>query len=329
MKAPQIHHVLTKMAWLALITAISGTTACHAPVVSPAPRLMETKPARETQESAADLLRRGRRLYDLEHYQEALPCFRKLRALYPDALEAEPAAYAEIATLYQLKRTKGLRKRCDAFLKTWPESEHAEAVRIVIGELLVESGDWAAVGPFYQELATRYPQSSSMDRFVFYQGYSRFQEADFAAAVPLLERVLKDFPKSDLSENALYYVTMSHFLGNKYQDALVASKEYLTQHPDGRYAGDLLYRIAFIDFSDKGDESAPADQQAAYQKKMADKITRDLGGFLAKYPDDPANGAMYCLMADTYLKNKANIIAHRLVVPPSPVSFEKKTPRRS
>ena len=29
------------------------------------------------------------------------------------------------------------------------------------------------------------------------------------------------------------------------------------------------------------------------------------------------------------IENKANIIAHRLVVPPSPVSFEKKTPRRS
>jgi len=29
------------------------------------------------------------------------------------------------------------------------------------------------------------------------------------------------------------------------------------------------------------------------------------------------------------IENKANIIAHRLVVPPSPVSFEKKTTRRS
>ena len=29
------------------------------------------------------------------------------------------------------------------------------------------------------------------------------------------------------------------------------------------------------------------------------------------------------------IENKANIIAHRLVVPPSPVTFEKKTPRRS
>ena len=304
MKTPQIHHILTKMAWIALITAMAGNTACHAPVVSPAPCLIEAKPARETQESAADLLRRGRRLYYLERYQEALPCFRKLRAHYPDALEAERAAYAEIATLHQLKRTKGLRKLCDAFLKTWPESEHAEAVRILCGELLVQSGDWPAVGPFYQDLATRYPQSASMDRFVFYQGVAFFQTQNFIESASMFEKYLKDFSNRDMVEAARYYVAMSYFLGNKYQDALAACKEYLTQHPDGRYAGDLLYRIAFIDFNDRCDINAPADQQDAYQKKMADKITRDLGGFLAKHPDDPANGAMYCLMADTYLKVK-------------------------
>ena len=83
------------MAWIALITAMSGNTACQAPSVSASPRLKDAGPALETKESeAAGLLRRGRRLYHLKRYEEARLCFRKLRALHPESLEAEPAAYA-------------------------------------------------------------------------------------------------------------------------------------------------------------------------------------------------------------------------------------------
>ena len=52
-------------------------------------------------------------------------------------------------------------------------------------------------------------------------------------------------------------------------------------------AGDMRYRLSFIDFNDKEEDKSA-------------KIIRDLGGFLKEHPNDPANGSMYCLMADTY-----------------------------
>ena len=72
-----------------------------------------------------------------------------------------------------------------------------------------------------------------------------------------------------------------------------ACKAYLTRFPDGHYAGDMHYRISFIDFNNKDED-------------LTDKIIRELGEYMGKHPDDLANGSIYCLVADTYLKKKAD-----------------------
>jgi len=247
----------------------------------------------KTDLDAALLMRCGRSLYYLDRYEEALLCFRTLRTKYAAAPDAQHAAYAEIVIYNKLKNTTEIKDKCDQFLRKYPDAENAEEVATLVGEVLVESGNWKDVSSFYRGLETKFPKSSKLERYIFFQGVAYFMEGNFTESSPIFDRFLKDYPNSTLVETALYYMAMSNFLSNKYKETLASCNEYLTKFPDGHYAGDMHYRLSFIDFNDtKVDQS--------------DKIIRDLGNFLQQHPDDAANGSILCLIADTYKKKKTN-----------------------
>ncbi len=217
----------------------------------------------KTDLNALLLMRRGRCLYYLERNEEALVCFRAIRNKYPDASDAQSAAYAEIVLLNKLKDVAQIKSLGEKYLSKYPDASNGEQVATLIGEVLVQSGNWEEVRKFYADLIGKFPQSENLDRFTFFQGLSYFQDGDFKDATPIFTKFLKDFPNSSFVENALYYVAMSSFLSGEYKQTLAACKEYLSKFPDGRYAGDVRYRLAFIDFNDK-----EIDQN--------DKIIRDL-----------------------------------------------------
>ena len=247
----------------------------------------------KTDLDAALLMRRGRCLYNLDRHEEALVCFRTLRTKYASAADAKPAAYAEIVILNKLKNIAEIKTLCDAYLRKYPDAENAEQVATLAGEVLVQSGNWPEVGAFYRNLETKFPKSESLDSYTFFQGVALFQEGSFKESNPIFIKFLKDFPNSQMVETALYYVATSNFLSNDYKKTLASCKEYLSRFPDGGYAGDMRYRLAFIDFNDKD-----VDQ--------SDKIIRDLNTFLKAHPDDSAAGSMLCLVGDTYKKKKSD-----------------------
>jgi tetratricopeptide (TPR) repeat protein len=241
---------------------------------------------------SAVLMRRGRCLYYLERYEEALICFRYIRNKYSDSSDALAAAYAEIVLLSKLQNIPEIKILCEAYLRKYPDSENAEQVGTLAGEVLVQGGNWEEVGAFYRNLATKFPKSQSLDRYTFFQGVALFQDAKIAEALPIFTKFLKDYPNSTFAENALYYVAMANFLTNNYKETLKSCKEYLSKFPDGNYAGDMRYRLSFIDFND------PVDQ--------SDKIIKDLTAFLNTHPSDSSAGSMYCLLADTFKKKTSD-----------------------
>jgi outer membrane protein assembly factor BamD (BamD/ComL family) len=238
---------------------------------------------------AALLMRRGRCLFYLKRDEEALTCFRALREKFPASPDAESAAYAEIVILNKRQDIEGIKEKCDQFMRKYPESPRLEQVATLAGEVLVQSGKWKEVGSFYRGLETKFPKSESLERYVFFQALAFFQEANFKESSPLFDKFLKTYPNSPLVENALYYVAMSNFMSNEYKKTLASCRNYLAKFPGGRFAGDMQYRLSFIDFNDK-------------EVDQSDKIIRDLGNFLKEHPDDLSNGSMLCLMADTYKK---------------------------
>ncbi len=278
--------------------------------LKPAVALAETALAAieaKTDLDAALLMRRGRCLYYLDRQEEALVCFRAVRIKYPSAGDAKAAAYAEIIIQTKLKNLAEIKALCDAYLRKFPDAENAEQVATLGGEVLVESGNWAEVLVFYRDLEKKFPKSESMDRYKFYQGVSLFQDGNFKESTPIFTSFLKDFPNSTFVENGLYYMAMSNFLQgrDRYKETLSSIKEYLSKFPDGRYAGDMRYRLAFIDSNDKGMNSDPK-AIAVYENTMSDKIIRDLNAFLIQHPDDAAAGSMLCLIGETYKKKKSD-----------------------
>jgi tetratricopeptide (TPR) repeat protein len=242
---------------------------------------------------AAILMRRGRAHYYLDRYEEALVAFRTIRDKYSTSEEVKAAAYAEIIILNKVQNLSELMKRCDEYLKKFPDAENIEQVATLAGELLVQTGKWDEIGKFYKGLETKFPASTNIDRYVFFQGVAHFMDANFKESTPIFTRFLKDFPDSPLIEKALYYMAMSHFLSNEYKKSITSITAYLTRFPEGDFAGDLTYRLAFIDFNDKD-----VDQ--------SNNIIKVLTTFLSEHPDDAAAGSMYCLLADTYKDKKTD-----------------------
>ena len=241
----------------------------------------------KTDLDAALLMRRGRCLFYLNRYEEALVCFRTIRDKYPMASDADSAAYAEIVIFHKLGNLPEIQDKCKLFMRNFPKSNNMEHVATLAGELLVQSGNWKEVENFYSKLETSFPESESLDRYVFFQAVAAFQDGNLTKSTPLLEKFLKQYPNSPLCENAMYYIAMSYFLGNKYKETLAACSAYLKKFPDGSYAGDMRYRLSFIDFNDTEPDQSP-------------KIIRELTEFLKDHPNDVSNGSMYCLLADTY-----------------------------
>jgi tetratricopeptide (TPR) repeat protein len=242
---------------------------------------------------AALLMRRGRCYYYMDRFEEALLCFRTLREKHSGAKDAQAAAYAEIVIYNMTKDTAKIRELSNAFLTKYPDAPNIEQVATLAGEVLVQTGKWDEVLKFYEDLAAKFPQSPSLDRFTFYQAVSKFQLGEFLPSAEMLEKFLKDFPNSQLKENAMYRIAMAYFLSNKYKETLQWCRAYLDTFPDGHYAGDMLYRLAFIDSNDK-------------EVDQSKNIIDNLGGYLAKKPDDPAAGSMLSLMADTWKKMKSS-----------------------
>lgn len=240
---------------------------------------------------AGMLMRRGRCLYYLERYEEALLCFRTLRSKYASSTETEGAAYAEIAILHKLQKSDGILKLAMEFIEKYPKSDKSEQVSSLVIESLMKSGKFTELNTFIEQTLKNHPDAEGRDRILFYQGVARASDGDFVGAIEVFKKLLQDFPASELAGDARYRLAMSYFLTNNYKETLAACRDYLTRYPDGPYAGDVLYRLAFIDFNDR-------------EEDHSDKIIKDLTAFLEKRPNDLAAGSMLCLIGDVYSQKK-------------------------
>ncbi len=242
---------------------------------------------------AALIMRRGRCLYNLNRFEEALLCFRTIRIKHATSSESKAAAYGEIVLLSKLDNLSEMKARCDDYIRKYPDDEKAEQVATIAGEVLVKNEQWKEVQSFYNELESKFPNSQNLDLYIFRQGVAQFQDGQIKEAIPFFEKFKKNYPQSPSFETAVYYLALCHFLTGDYKPTMTACKEYLSTFPDGIYEGDIRYRLAFIDSNDKSED-------------QSDKIIRDLSTFLQKRPNDSAIGSILCLLADTYKKKKSD-----------------------
>lgn len=240
---------------------------------------------------AALLLRRGRCLYFLDRFEEALVCFKVIRTEHPQSADLQAAAYSEIFVYNRLGDTVELQKRAADFLEKHPDSKNIEQVAVLAGEGLANAGKWEEVLAFYRDLAAKFPNSPTLDRYRFFEGVALYRLGNYAEAGTVFTNLLKTFPNSELVEDTMYQVAMANFVQGNYKETLATCQEYLSKFPDGRYAGDIRYRLSYIDFRD-----TDVDQ--------SQKIIKDITAFIEANPDDPGAGMMLNLLGDTYTQKK-------------------------
>jgi tetratricopeptide (TPR) repeat protein len=243
---------------------------------------------------AALLMRRGRCLYYLHRYDEALLSFRTIRTKHPQATDIQAAAYAEIAILHELKRTPEIVKLATDYIAKFPDAENAESIFFLVGEALIQEGDWKRVYDWYRGIQEKFPQSANLERAIASQGMALMSDGQFSDAALKYAELLKSFPSGDYAEESLYRIAMCYFLTNDYKNTLSSCKDYLDKYPNGKFAGDILYRLSFIDFQNK-------------EEDKSDEILQNLGTYAEAHRDDAAAGAMFALIGDVWSQKKKKI----------------------
>lgn len=268
-----------------------------------AERLANQKAAIETTEKAlaeveemkdldsAVLMRRGRSFYYLDRYEEALLGFRTIRLKHTQSKDIKGAAFAEIAVLQKLNRLDDIMALSADYIRKYPDDDKVPQIRELIGQMLVTSGDWKKAGDWYRDLEKDYPKSENLENYLLVQGISLMNDGQFLDAAKKFAELVQKFPGGPQTEAAEYRIVMCYFLTNDSKNTVTAAKAYLEKHPDGQFAGDILYRLAFIDFADKSEN-------------RADQILQNLGGYVEKHKEDPALGMMYNLIGDVWAQKK-------------------------
>jgi outer membrane protein assembly factor BamD (BamD/ComL family) len=206
--------------------------------------------------------------------------------------DVQNAAYAEVIIYLKLGDIPKLDELCDAYLTKYPTAENAELLAIEVGGAFLRGEDWGKVRTFYTRLIKDFPKSESIDRYKFFIGLSYHMDEDYNQAHRIFDAFAKEYPESDLVEIACYHGAMSRILANDQKAASEAIETDLSHYPEGRFRGDLRYRLAFINFNDK-------------EVDQSDKLIRDLDDFISQHPKDGMVMAMLRLIGDTYTRKKS------------------------
>ena len=127
--------------------------------------------------------------------QEASPEAKGLSAgmgdLYKDAYET-----------FQRGNHEGARKKFEAFLKQYPNTELSGNAQFWIGETYYQKKDFEKAIVEYEKTITKYPEGGKISAALFKQAMAFLELGDKTNARNLLKRVIEKFPHSDQAEMA-------------------------------------------------------------------------------------------------------------------------------
>jgi tol-pal system protein YbgF len=110
--------------------------------------------------------------------------------------------YKNAYETFQKKDYEGARRKFEAFLKQYPNSELSGNVQFWIGETYYQKKDFEKAILEYEKAITKYPESSKIPAALFKQALSFLELGDKTNARNLLRRVIERFPHSEQSELA-------------------------------------------------------------------------------------------------------------------------------
>lgn len=114
-----------------------------------------------------------------------------MKNLYKDAYET-----------FQKKDLEGARKKFEAFLKQYPNTELSGNAQFWIGEIYYQKKDFEKAILEYEKTITKYPETDKVPAALYKQALAFLELGDKGNARNLLKRVVQRFPRSKQAEMA-------------------------------------------------------------------------------------------------------------------------------
>jgi tol-pal system protein YbgF len=102
----------------------------------------------------------------------------------------------------QKGNAEGARKKFEAFLKQYPNTELSGHAQFWIGETYFQKKDYEKAILEYEKAITKYPEGSKVPAALYKQGLAFLELGDKANARNLFRRVIERFPRSEQAELA-------------------------------------------------------------------------------------------------------------------------------
>jgi tol-pal system protein YbgF len=103
---------------------------------------------------------------------------------------------------FQKGDVEGARKKFEAFLKQYPNTELSGHAQFWIGETYYQKKDFEKAILEYEKAITKYPEGSKVPAALFKQGLAFLELGDKANARNLFKRVIERYPRSEQADMA-------------------------------------------------------------------------------------------------------------------------------
>jgi TolA-binding protein len=196
------------------------------------------------------LVRVGRCLYAMGLLWEACLAFDEVVQEYPGSDAAQRAQAQLIYCLMQMRLFARARAEIAAYVQAFPQADNVPAMKFLVGESLVNEEKFVEAEAALLALLDAYPDHPSKDRAAFYLHLAQAMQEKFDDA----RRGFADwlatpaYKTSAVAPDAAYWQAMTLFFGGDYSNAVPCLTAHLVQWPDSRYAADVRYRLAVVQY---------------------------------------------------------------------------------
>jgi len=133
---------------------------------------------------------------------EKLASAREISAELKGASTGMGDLYKDAYESYHKGDLEGARKKFEAFLKQYPNTELSDNAQFWIGETYYQKKDYERAILEYEKAIVKYPEGDKIPAALFKQALAFLELGDKTNAKNLLKRVIERYPQSDQAETA-------------------------------------------------------------------------------------------------------------------------------
>ncbi|MDB5101614.1 MAG: outer rane assembly lipoprotein YfiO [Cyanobacteria bacterium RYN_339] len=176
------------------------------------------------------------------NYAKALERYRELANAFGPYQER--ALFAWGWSLLRLNQEEAATNVWKQALERYPASRYAQAVRLALGNVLLQRGDHLAASTYYNEAARQGQDEALMSRAELLAGEAYADSKDYALAINHYRAVPATSP---LREPAGYGEAWCTWQGGKFADARRMFQVWMEKYPQSPYRPAALYAIGSIE----------------------------------------------------------------------------------